>query len=172
MKALCRHPIVLLAALALGVAPAAAQTILPNALTEAYSGTYYPPDAAGQGMAVDIRRRADGSHDVFVAYFGYGADGDNHWLAGSVPTAPGASVAVVPVFALDGGAFASALDPTTLRRAPFGTLSLEIDPCSFATVRFEPTAEYSEHNPFPRRADQLLMVPLLPRAPLQGPCLP
>jgi len=96
-------------------------------------GSWYNPDAPGQGFLVDVHANPPGDNLIFIAWFTYGDDtaSGQRWL-----TAQGSFAgpsADIPVYETTGGSFD---DPQATTTTSIGTLGIDFSDCSHASLSY------------------------------------
>ena len=106
------------------------------------TGTWFNPATLGQGMVFEILPKADGSADLFGAWFTYdsnpaGAASSQRWIAFSGALAAGQNTASLAFSSLSGGNLAAAPAPT---QSIIGAGSVQFLSCSRARITFQFTS--------------------------------
>jgi hypothetical protein len=106
-----------------------------------YSGTYYDPATAGQGVLVEIN--PDNAY-AFVGWYTYALSGQTsgasgqRWITAQAPYTNGAGTVDLTLYDTTGGTFDS--DDTTVTTTPIGTATLTFTGCTSATFDYTITS--------------------------------
>lgn len=100
-----------------------------------FSGTWWNPDRAGEGIVIDVETRGD-IPTAFFSWFTY-RGGEQRWLVGSVAIDPaGSSISSAPLVVTNGADFGSAFDPNDVQMSTWGTATLVFQSCDSAVLSF------------------------------------
>jgi hypothetical protein len=102
-------------------------------LSGKFSGSYFDPARAGEGMLLEIGR-VGARRTVFLAWFTY-VGGVQRWLVGNVDIAAGVNSVVIPISVTSGGQFGAAFNPAQVQSTPFGSVTLSFPGCT--QMRFQ-----------------------------------
>lgn len=134
MKGPFALPALLLATALAAPVQAESQLADPPGLRGDFSGTFYDPAQAGQGVMIEVRDRGEAT----VAWFTFDPAGAPMWLYG-IARVEGAKL-VAPVSRVSGGAFPPAFDPQRVQSSAWGLLELEFTGCNDGTLKWTPSA--------------------------------
>jgi hypothetical protein len=111
------------------LAPAEGKGIQP-----AHSGAWFDTSRSGEGYFIYISNN-NGQRSVTIAYYTYD-NGKQMWVIGTEPIATGSSTVIVPMTVTTGTAFSN-FDPTEVKRANWGTLTLTFTSCDAGTISYD-----------------------------------
>lgn len=126
----------MLLALLLGGAPSAFGQSVPSP-GGSLSGSWFAPERAGEGFALEITR--SGGVPTLVAYWFTYRDGRQLWLAGSAPWDEGEPV-TVPMIATGGTGFGDNFDSADVETSPWGEIVVDFESCKRASVDYSVAA--------------------------------
>lgn len=103
---------------------------VPFAMSSGLTGAWHNAASPGQGLMLEILS----DHRVFLHWFGYDANGNQHWFGG-VGTW-NSNRAEVEVFSYRNGRFPPFNDPAQIERTRWGTLTLTFSDCNTGQMTF------------------------------------
>lgn len=97
-----------------------------------YTGSWFVPGRSGEGWMLS----ANTAGSVFVAWFTYGADGEQVWLVGT-GVLNGNRLEFPQLLQPLGGQFGPGFDPEGIDREVWGSLSFDFSNCDRATIQYQ-----------------------------------
>jgi hypothetical protein len=111
------------------------------------TGQWFNPARDGEGFVVEVAGEGD-SIVITVNMYSYDGQGNQLWLAGSIPVSADATVAIVPVVLVEGPVWGSGYDPADRQTTEFGDVVVRFPTCDTAlfTVRTNVALESGDYS--------------------------